>query len=47
MALYQDRGTASQDVREIVAAHVTAIEETERTAVDAGYPAAADPRLPW
>lgn len=30
MALYQDRGRASQDVREIAAAHVTAIEEKVR-----------------
>lgn len=30
MALYQDRGRASQDVREIAAAHVQAIEEKVR-----------------
>ncbi|BAB51786.1 Cu(I)-responsive transcriptional regulator [Mesorhizobium japonicum] len=30
MALYQDRGRASADVREIAAAHVTAIEEKVR-----------------
>jgi hypothetical protein len=30
MALYQDRGRASHDVREIAAAHVVAIEEKLR-----------------